>query len=293
MSLKPDYLKELARVVEREVSADHHILESRYTPRKKELAYGDLKVGNSLHVGEYVSLSEGIHDEMLLEIKPPKELVMFHSGRNIGKSMISVLYKKYLQGTSLEGKQCQRIILDELSDLPTISAAVSCNENSSDPVKDAFSFFSNQQPNQVKESNKLIMQQTNIRVETLIGLASANNTDEFSKYDQMPEGIKEVLKRKAKEQADAKVEAAAETILSLVNKADAAIQERVEIIRQLRRREKLLKEEITQIETAKEYGMSSQNFLPLARGLGYHVMQVEQRELLSVPSNFKMKAAKK
>lgn len=116
---------------------------------------------------------------------------------------------------------------------------------------------------------KEIEMQVKFNVETLMALASVNVKDEYQQYDALPAGIQAALKRKMKEQEDAKAEAAAESVLYLVNASDVSIKRRVDRIRALRREVDMLEGEITHIERSKAYGLQTQNFVPLAAALGF------------------------
>ena len=105
-------------------------------------------------------------------------------------------------------------------------------------------------------------------VETLMALANIKNDDEFAKYDALPANLQEVLKRKLKEQEEKRLEDAADSIVHILNSTEDAIAARVDRIRELRRSVERLKVEIGEIERAKAFGMETQNFVPLAAGLG-------------------------
>lgn len=105
-------------------------------------------------------------------------------------------------------------------------------------------------------------------VETLMALANIKNDDEFAKYDALPSNLQEVLKRKLKEQEEKRLEDAADSIVHILNSTEDAITSRVDRIRDLRRSVERLKAEIGEIERAKAFGMETQNFVPLAAGLG-------------------------
>ena len=116
---------------------------------------------------------------------------------------------------------------------------------------------------------KEIKMQVKFNVETLMALAQVNVKDEYSQYDALPANIQAALKRKMKEQEDAKAEAAAESVLYLLNASDKSIKHRVDRIRALRREVDMLEVEITRIGRSKAYGLQTQNFVPLAAALGF------------------------
>jgi hypothetical protein len=155
----------------------------------------------------------------------------------------------------------------------------------------AYAFTSVAQPRNIEMRPKMAHQygtketemQVKFNVETLMALASVNVKDEYQQYDALPAGIQAALKRKMKEQEDAKAEAAAESVLYLVNASDESIKRRVDRIRALRREVDMLKGEITHIERSKAYGLQTQYFVPLAAALGFVSHAVPGA---AVPDNF-------
>ena len=133
------------------------------------------------------------------------------------------------------------------------------------------------------------LKENEMQIQTLINLANAGEKDEFTRYDALPNNLKDALKRKFEEQEKNRVEAAADTVLELLNRTEININDRVARIRELRREVDRLKGDIGKLETAREYGMETQNFIPLASVNGVSI-PMEQQELLMVPSTFKPKA---
>lgn len=128
-------------------------------------------------------------------------------------------------------------------------------------------------------------------VETLMALANINDSDEFSKYDQLPTNLQEVLKRKLKEQEEKQLEEAADSIVYVLTQAEQAITSRVSQIRQLRREVERVKNEIAQIERSKSFGLETQNFVPLAAGLG--LVSFMAKGAQAIPADWEAKVVKK
>ena len=133
-------------------------------------------------------------------------------------------------------------------------------------------------------------QMSRFNVETLMALANIQNDDEFAKYDALPANLQEVLKRKLKEQEEKRLEDAADSIVLILSQTDDAIAARVDRIRELRRSVERLKAEIGEIERAKAFGMETQNFVPLAAGLG---MVSHMTKGAAIPAEWAAKAVTK
>lgn len=131
---------------------------------------------------------------------------------------------------------------------------------------------------------------TTMNINTIANLAT-NNTDEFSKYDELPENLKKALKRKMKEKEETAADEAADTILQILELSERTVKDRVIKIRSLRAQEITVKASIVELERCRAYGMKTQNFLPMAKHLGYNVsMLVSDQKFLEVPADFKVDA---
>lgn len=127
-----------------------------------------------------------------------------------------------------------------------------------------------------------------VNTNAIINLAAASGNDEFSKYDQLPDNLKQALKRKMKEREGKAADEAADAIMQLLDLAESTIKDRVALIRDFRSRVEETKVSIGKVELAKAYGMKTQNFMPLAKALGYH-FNSEYAERLVIPADFKAK----
>ena len=137
----------------------------------------------------------------------------------------------------------------------------------------------------------------NLKVNDLIVLAGGTNgKDDLSKYDQLPDNIKDALKRKMAARQEEASENAAEEIMQILDRSESVVEDHVSQIRNHRRRIDGLKSDLESIDEAKEYGLKTNNFLPLAARLNLiHPAEVarirsENPELLEVK---KTKASKK
>lgn len=139
-----------------------------------------------------------------------------------------------------------------------------------------------------KGTNK--MSNASMNINAFLALAqSTNGTDEFAKYDKLPDNLKASLEKKRKERADKAADEVAESILAALDTAENEIKNKVGCIRALRLAVEMHKANITKIERAREYGLSTQNFIPLLQLIGYRIpLSLEDAALGSVPDSFKM-----
>ena len=126
----------------------------------------------------------------------------------------------------------------------------------------------------------------NVNVNTLIALASADIQAENEKYGALPISIKEALTHKMEERSKKVAMDAADNIIELLDRHEKAIQLNVTSLRELRRREKLIKDELIKAERAKAYGMATNNWVPLYVAVtGLSIGNVD-KSLLEVPSDW-------
>ena len=75
--------------------------------------------------------------------------------------------------------------------------------------------------------------------------------------------------------------------MQVLNSIEEGIQHRVERIRNLRRAVDALRAEVQQMERARAFGMSTQNFLPALETIGYAVPL--GAGVSAIPADFKVK----
>ena len=135
-----------------------------------------------------------------------------------------------------------------------------------------------------------------INCTAILNFANAQVTDEFSKYEQLPENLQEVLRRKAKERQDNAAEEAAESILNLCDAAQTYVTRSVAEIREARKFISKAKTDIEQVERARAFGLETNNFIPLIRLVaanlaGPSMLNIEGL-VLSVPEDWQPKIEK-
>ncbi|BCG50225.1 hypothetical protein [Ralstonia phage RP13] len=99
-------------------------------------------------------------------------------------------------------------------------------------------------------------------------LAGLNTKDDLSQYDALPLNLQEALKAKIADQQKQAASDAADLVLDLLNRTQALVNTNVENIRNIRKQIDRTKNVLERIERAKQYGLETQNFLPLAYIVG-------------------------
>ena len=124
-----------------------------------------------------------------------------------------------------------------------------------------------------------------VNINTLIALASAEIRNENEKYGALPISIKEALEHKIAERTKKVAMDAADNIIALLTRHENAIQDNVNTLRDIRRKEKLIKDSLAKAERAKAYGMATNNWVPLyvaVTGLPTNA----DKALIEVPSDW-------
>lgn len=132
-----------------------------------------------------------------------------------------------------------------------------------------------------------------VNVTSLIKLADAEFSKELSEYQTLPSGIKEALAEQIAEDQKNRAKAAAREIVELLKLHEASVERGVRQIRSYRSEIDSQKAHLTRINRAREYGMETSNFLPLAITLNqvrHHDLTGVDSKLFEVPSNWEPKA---
>lgn len=130
-----------------------------------------------------------------------------------------------------------------------------------------------------------------MNMKDLITLAKGTvGTDEFDHYDQLPAGIREALVEEMEAEKKLATRNAAKTIMSILKQSDERVQYEVRTIREARKVVDASKARLKRVEDAKEYGLRTNNFIPLMKELNmidqYSLRQIMQETpslLLVVP----------
>lgn len=132
-----------------------------------------------------------------------------------------------------------------------------------------------------------------VNVTSLIKLADSEFSKELSEYQQLPSGIKEALQEQLAEDQKNRAKAAAREIVELLKLHETSVERGVRQIRSYRSEIDSQKAHLTRINRAREYGMETSNFLPLAIALNqvrHHELTGVDSKLFEVPSSWEPKA---
>lgn len=108
-----------------------------------------------------------------------------------------------------------------------------------------------------------------IDINALIELAKPVKEDDLSAYEESTSSttLMAALKKKQKERSKARVEEQAENILNLITFAEDGIEKLVKDIRDSRKRITVLRQKLEDVKLARDYGMKTENFVPLLAAL--------------------------
>ena len=134
----------------------------------------------------------------------------------------------------------------------------------------------------------LLTKENRMNLENLITLASGE--DGFRLLPQIAiaaPAIKEALQRKFEKAKEEAAENAAEQIIEMLKSAEEANKANKQSIRQLKRRIEAHKKVLNERNLAVEYGLSTNNWLPLAVILeGRHRLLSVDEKLLKIPDGW-------
>lgn len=114
-------------------------------------------------------------------------------------------------------------------------------------------------------------QMKQIDVQAIINLADTSLTDEMKDFSVLPVNIQEALKRRMASRDELKADAAAESIMLLLDKYDEQVKTYVESIRAARHIITQRKSQLDALKQARDVGMKTQNFVGLLHAIGYNV----------------------
>lgn len=103
-----------------------------------------------------------------------------------------------------------------------------------------------------------------INLGALAVLADREMQQEASISEKLPNNLKEVMKRRLAERDNDRAERAADSIIALIEHAEAQKLALVGVIRKARREEREARLKLADIDTAIAFGAESSNYLPLA-----------------------------
>lgn len=118
--------------------------------------------------------------------------------------------------------------------------------------------------------------------ESIVQLAGSVEEDELpNNFMALPENIRQALAARMEKRKADRAEEAVDSIIALLDSSDNYIKRTVKSIRQYRCSINELKANLSKLEAARDYGMATQNFIPLMAALGYPI-NTEHRKLVEV-----------
>lgn len=118
--------------------------------------------------------------------------------------------------------------------------------------------------------------------------SSLNKELEAAGIAGLPENIQEALKEQLADEAKVAAKSAAKEIMTTFKAHDQSVEYLVKELRNIRKREQGLKDEIEALNRAKAYGIETNNFIPLAIMTGnLYSHQVDNKDLVSIPKDWK------
>lgn len=127
-----------------------------------------------------------------------------------------------------------------------------------------------------------------LNLDNILALAGSKVDDDLSKYDALPTKMKEALKEELAERDKETTKRAAKDLVALFDLMDTHVKNHVEEIRDMRKSVTRKLEKLDKLNSAKSYGLRTNNFVPLLAELG-HIplyklaeLQRENPELLKV-----------
>ena len=131
-------------------------------------------------------------------------------------------------------------------------------------------------------------------VKSLLDLANVKANDDLTNFgSKLPANIRKALEEELADEADVAARSAAKEIVNLLKASEVIADSEVVNIRSLRRRAKVKKANLVQLERAKQYGLETNNFIPLALLCGAatifevtHNMEGKAEQLLNIPKDW-------
>jgi hypothetical protein len=125
-----------------------------------------------------------------------------------------------------------------------------------------------------------------IDMATLVRLADKDIEQQVADFGGLPLDIQTSLNRQMTERRTKVVDEAAGEIVNLLATKDAFLTSNAATIATLESQIAGLKDMMAGVKRATQYGLASQNFLPLAKSLGMGVPRDTKADLQKVPADF-------
>ncbi len=130
------------------------------------------------------------------------------------------------------------------------------------------------------------MSATMINMSTLVRLADKDVEQQVTDFGSLPMDIRQSLERQMQERRTEVVDAAAGEIVNLLQTKDNFLTTQATAIQRHKESIKALEDMMAAVQKATEYGLSSQNFLPLAKAVGLGTPSGTKAELLKIPAGW-------
>jgi len=120
-----------------------------------------------------------------------------------------------------------------------------------------------------------------INFDSIVALAGGTDDSDLpTSTASLPSNIRDALNKRLETRKAERAERAVDSIVILLDGVDSTIETRVAEIRKMRATITRLKNEMSMLEATRDYGMRTQNFVPLMGALGYRIDH--HRELLEM-----------
>lgn len=125
-----------------------------------------------------------------------------------------------------------------------------------------------------------------INMTTLVRLADKDTEQQVTDFGALPLDIRESLERQMAERRTEVVDAAAGEIVNLLTQKDQFLGMQAAAVSKLKEQIAGLESLMANVSKATTYGLSSQNFLPLAKTLGMGVPSGTKDALTKIPAGW-------
>lgn len=123
-------------------------------------------------------------------------------------------------------------------------------------------------------------------------IALAENVNDDLTPATVPANLRDAFERAATKRREETQERAVQTIMELMDRSETTTNQLVSHLRSLRRQEKLVRQKIEEIETARQYAEVTSNYIPWCSLVGLSIPYDTDLKLLKVPEGWTPPATK-
>ena len=204
----------------------------------------------------------------------------------------SIIYEDHLDVTrfhegNFQTNPCAEVALKNEPSKTTTLGSLILNEMAKMPKESLMSRINGDETIPRREKSM-----SSININALVSLADSATAEEAKNFEVLPVEIKEALKKEMDDRREQQAASAAKTIISILDSHDSAIVSGVTELKRLRAREAAQKASMAKLNMARQYGLDTNNFLPLANMLG-HYCEVDDYNMLTVPEAYEKEYKKK